>query len=525
MKKSLSSSKGAGKYNEASEWETGAVSGLREGISGDVSRRDALGLIGKTSLVALLASACRIDPPVRPVADPTRPNIVYIHSHDTGRYIEPYGHYVSTPNLQQFADEGMLFRQAFSASPTCSPARASLMTGMTPGCNGMWGLAHKGWNLNDYSQTLIPFLKKAGYTTALVGVQHIFAHRDPRVCAEKLGYNTLPKIRGGRLAEPVADAAVSYLNSALEQPFFLDIGFAVTHAFDMNPAGSYFGYENGDTGSVDIPPNLEDTAETRRDMADFAVAATALDKAIGRILATLEQRGLAEKTLVMITTDRSVPLPGMKCNHTDGGLGVSLMFRGPKEFSGGKVSNALVSHLDVFPTFCELLELPEPAWLQGTSLMPLVRGEVDEINEAVFAEHEIHVAPEPQASVRTKRYKYIRRLDGYDEPRPANTDQTYTKTLWLGRGWDAHLLVPKQLYDLSTDPEERRNLAADPEHKAVLSDMRGLMVARMNKYDNPLLRKYNVADAPPEKKALPVTPQFTPLSSDGYSEIGVIYTD
>ena len=94
------------------------ISPAHEDSGPAVSRRDTLELIGKTSLVALLASACRIDPPITPIADPKRPNIVYIHSHDTGRYIEPYGYDVSTPNLQRFADEGMVFRQAFSASPT-----------------------------------------------------------------------------------------------------------------------------------------------------------------------------------------------------------------------------------------------------------------------------------------------------------------------------------------------------------------------------------------------------------------------
>ena len=158
------------------------------------------------------------------------------------------------------------------------------------------------------------------------------------------------------------------------------------------------------------------------------------------------------------------------------------------------------------------------------SFMPLVRGAVDEINEAVFAEHEIHVSPEPQASVRTKHYKYIRRLDGSDAPRPANTDLTYTKTLWLERGWDAHLLVPEQLYDLAADPQEKNNLAADPEHQDTLSDMRRLLVARMERYDNPLLRKYNVTDAPPKKKVLPVTPQAIPQPNLEGSELGVIYT-
>ena len=489
-----------------------------------VSRRDALELIGKTSLVALLASACRINPPVRPVAGTTRPNIIYIHSHDTGRYTEPYGHHISTPNLQKFADEGMVFRQAFSASPTCSPSRASLLTGMTPGCNGMWGLAHLGWKLNDYSQTLIQALKRSGYTTALAGIQHI-AGGDPQEAAKLVGYDILPKINNPYSVAPVADAAADYLDNAPKQPFFLDVGFVATHALPKMRTGSYFGYENGDLVNAEIPVNLGDVPETRRDMADFGVAASKLDEAIGRVLGALEHNGLADNTLVMITTDHGIPLPGMKANHTDGGLGVMLMFRGPKGFSGGKVSNALVSQIDVFPTLCELLELPKPAWLQGKSLMPLVRGEVEEINEAVFAEHEAHAVPEPQASVRTRQYKYIRRLDGSDQPRFANTDLTYTKELWLQRGWDEHLVVPEQLYDLEVDPLEKHNLAVDPRHGGVLSDMRRLMVARMEKYDNPLLCKYNVADAPPEKRVLPVVPPLAPQSLDaGNSEIGVIYT-
>ncbi len=490
----------------------------------EVSRRDTLGLIGKTSLVALLASACRIDSPPIKNTDPKRPNIVYIHSHDTGRYTEPYGHHISTPHLQKFADEGMVFRQAFSASPTCSPSRAALLTGMTPGCNGMWGLAHRGWKLNDYSQTLIQTLKRSGYTTALAGIQHI-AGGDPQEAAKLVGYDTLPKINSPYSVAPVADAAVEYLGSSPKQPFFLDVGFVATHALPKMPAGSYFGYENGDLVNAEIPTNLGDVPETRRDMADFGVAASKLDEAIGRVLGALERHGLSDNTLVMITTDHGIPLPGMKANHTDGGLGVSLMFRGPGGFFGGKVSNALVSQIDVFPTLCDLLELPKPAWLQGKSLRPLIRGEVEEINDAVFAEHEAHAVPEPQASVRTIQYKYIRRLDGYDQPRPANTDLTYTKELWVKEGWDTPLVAPEQLYDLKTDPQERNNLAADPKYQGTLSDMRSLMVARMNRYNNPLLRKYDVADAPPEKRALPVVPQFVPQSlNSSNSEVGVIYT-
>ncbi len=91
-----------------------------------------------------------------------RPNIIYVHSHDTGRYLQPYGHAVPAPNLQRLANEGALFRQAFNAGPTCSPSRASLLTGMCPHINGMFGLAHRGFVLNEYKQHFLHSLRPSG---------------------------------------------------------------------------------------------------------------------------------------------------------------------------------------------------------------------------------------------------------------------------------------------------------------------------------------------------------------------------
>src|SRR5512138_3471119 len=100
------------------------------------------------------------------------PNILYIHSHDTGRYIQPYGYTVPTPNLQHLAEQGVLFSNAFCAAPTCSPSRAALLTGQCAHSSGMIGLAHRGFNLNNPAQHLATILHNNGYRTALVGVQH-----------------------------------------------------------------------------------------------------------------------------------------------------------------------------------------------------------------------------------------------------------------------------------------------------------------------------------------------------------------
>ncbi|MGE9292553.1 MAG: sulfatase-like hydrolase/transferase [Puniceicoccales bacterium] len=98
------------------------------------------------------------------------PNILYYHSHDTGRYIQPYGYQVPTPNLQQLAEEGVLFRRAFCAAPTCSPSRAGLLTGCAAHSVGMLGLAHRGFSLTDVSRTMVTYLREVGYETCLCGI-------------------------------------------------------------------------------------------------------------------------------------------------------------------------------------------------------------------------------------------------------------------------------------------------------------------------------------------------------------------
>lgn len=103
----------------------------------------------------------------------SHPNIIYIHSHDTGRYIQPYGHDIPTPNLQRLAEGGILFRNAFCAAPTCSPSRADLLTGQSPHSTGMTGLVNHGWELADFNQHLVHTLRTAEYYSILAGLQHV----------------------------------------------------------------------------------------------------------------------------------------------------------------------------------------------------------------------------------------------------------------------------------------------------------------------------------------------------------------
>ena len=90
------------------------------------------------------------------------PNILYLHSHDTGRFVQPYGYAVPTPRIQGLAEQGILFRQAFCAASTCSASRACLLTGQYAHTNGMLGLAHRGWSLHDYTHHIVHTLRTVG---------------------------------------------------------------------------------------------------------------------------------------------------------------------------------------------------------------------------------------------------------------------------------------------------------------------------------------------------------------------------
>jgi N-sulfoglucosamine sulfohydrolase len=408
------------------------------------------------------------------------PNILYIHSHDTGRYVQPYGAPILTPNLQRLAEAGVLFRDAHAAAPTCSPSRAGLLTGMTPQNAGMMGLAHRGWRLRDYRTHLVHTLHAAGYTSALAGVQHLAP--DPGG-AEVIGYHRQLPSRG-LLAEHLLPAALKYLRRPPKRPFFLSVGFVETH---FMPEGG-FGHGAGDPRYVRPPAPLPDVPPVRQDLADFARAVRVLDESVGTLLETLERSGLAETTLVVCTTDHGPPFPGMKGQLTLHGTGVMLLMRGPGGFMGGQVVDGLVSQLDVFPTLCDLLGVPPPPWLQGCSLLPLVRGEVASVRDALFTETTHHVAYEPQRCVRTDRYTYIRRFGARERPVLVNCDDSRAKSYLLEHGWRERAVPKEQLFDRLYDPLETHNLAGDPAYREVLTALQGRLGRWMRDTEDPLLK-------------------------------------
>ncbi len=402
------------------------------------------------------------------------PNILYLHSHDTGRYIQPYGEPVPMPNVQALADQGVLFRQAFCAAPTCSASRACLLTGQYGQSNGMLGLAHRGWSLRDYSHHIVHTLRDVGYTSTLIGEQHI--SKEPGV----IGYDEVMRIPTTRV-ETVAPLAMEVLRRPRSRPLFLSVGFFETHREFLGPGSLR------DVQYSKPPPNLPDSPEVRGDVAAFKASARSLDHGVGMVLNELDASGMADQTLIIFTTDHGMPFPGAKATLYDRGLGVMLILRGPHPFSGGRVNDALVSHIDLYPTICEYLGLPRPPFLQGVSLMGLLHGHARSAREEIFAGSTWHAAYEPQRAIRTTRHKYIRRWGDRATPVLPNTDDGPSKELLIRNGWAEREIPKEQLYDLLFDPNEANNVLAQPAYAEVRNDLSERLMRWMGETEDPLL--------------------------------------
>lgn len=403
-----------------------------------------------------------------------RPNILYIHSHDTGRYVQPYGHAIPTPNIQWLADQGIMFRNAFCAAPSCSGSRAALLTGEYCHTNGMMGLAHRGFALADYDHQLVRVLMANGYHSELIGEQHISA--DPDV----LGYSVVHEIPD-TWVHSVGPAAIEALRSGIREPFFMSVGFFETHRSFFEPSSVR------DRVYSLPPPFLPDTPEIREDIAAYKASARSLDHGVGSVLNALQETRLDERTLVIFTTDHGLAFPTAKASLLDRGIGVSLIMRGPG-FTGGRAVDELVSHLDVFPTVCEVAGIATPAWALGRSLLPLVTGEEPLGTRAeIFSELTYHAAYEPQRAIRTDRYKYIRRFDDYPYPVLPNCDDSPSKNAYLARGWATRGVARESLHDLFFNPGEGRNLVGDADYAGVLAELRERLHEWMVRTNDPLL--------------------------------------
>lgn len=409
---------------------------------------------------------------------PKRPNILVLISHDTGRFISPYGvETVNTPHFERLAAESICFRNAFSASPQCSPARACLFSGMYPHAVGVMGNVGRehGWRFPDNQRHAARILGEAGYQTWLLGMLH------ETWTPETLGFDTLD------LGFTVR-AAAEHLEACLEtrdrtRPFYCQIGCHETHRpWDRE------GTPSDDSKGVTVPPYLNDGPATRADMAQMQGAVNRLDAGLGQVLDVLDATGLAEETIVIVTTDHGLALPRAKCTLYDAGLGVLLFCRWPAGgWTAGQSCEALIHHVDVLPTLLDSCGVPAEAQMQGMSFAAFLAGEGPPPRDAVFGEKTFFQFYDPMRSIRTADHLYIR---NFELCRILETDSGAARAGSVAElGHRYHGGHPQEeLYDLEADPDQMENLAGQEACEAVRLTLAGRLGQWMRATNDPLLR-------------------------------------
>lgn len=415
-------------------------------------------------------------------------NIVYLHAHDAGRYVEPYGFPFENPHLMKFARESVLFRKAFCIAPTCGPSRSALTSGQYPHQIGMYGLpGGQGWKFDNYDKHLVNQLNRWGYQTVLAGVQHEASHSEhfPEIEYERVLEREDPvREQDGECYPETIDKVEAFLATRSdERPFFLSIGIDEPHRDnlarpELNLHGRsdrftktrYYDPDKLDWRYTAPMPWLPDLPELRKDMEAYREGVKIMDEYMGRVFYALKHNGLEENTLVIVTSDHGTEFPGGKKTLRDQGTQVMLLIRGPKDsaFSGGKVIEAMVTHLDLYPTICDMLGRAPGHRLEGQSLLRLAAGEVNSLHEAVYAEQTYHGTLEPLRSVRTERYKYIRRH--YPTGPQMRHDGPATPPM-EAFGWYDQRVGHEELFDLYMDPMEACNRASDPDCAGIKADL------------------------------------------------------
>lgn len=414
-----------------------------------------------------------------------RPNILFVIADDWSHpHAGAYGDgTVATPAFDRIAREGVLFRRAFTAAPSCTPSRAAILTGLPPhrlaeGGN-LWGF------LPSRFMVFPDLLEKAGYAVGHTGK----------------GWGPGRFEAGGRTRNPAGPRFASFQDFLAQrkdgQPFYFWYGSTDPHRPYDAGSGAKAGLRRE---SVKVPAFLPDTPEVRDDILDYYFEVQRFDRQLAALLEELERRKELDNTLVVVTSDNGMPFPRAKANLYDAGTHMPLAIRWPQGAKAGFVAEPFVSLLDLAPTFLEAAGILISSELPGRSLLPILAGKTETgARDRVFTERERHANVRrgdlsyPARAIRTAEFLYIR---NYRPDRwPAGDPERYfavgsfgdidggpSKSLLLDRREDAAirkyfaLATAKrpadELYDLRRDPDQLANVAADPAYAKALARLR-----------------------------------------------------
>jgi arylsulfatase A-like enzyme len=338
------------------------------------------------------------------------------------------------------------------------------------------GLTHAdfGWGLSPGERHAAALFAEAGYQSWLAFAQH--ETNDPAA----VGYERILQHGPTYLGLPAQlDAALAERDRG--RPMYLQMGFGPTHRpYDAD------GVEPDESLGITVPPYLLDGPGTREELAQLQGMVRRYDEGMGMFLDVLDQHGLRENTILVLTTDHGLAMPMAKGTLYDPGLETLLMMRCSGRWGAGQRRSEMISNVDILPTLLEACGIDLPENIQGRSFLPLLDGNDYEPNETIFAEKTFHGCYDPMRCVRTEQHKYIRFFEKATV-HPVPGDIMFGGAcLEMPRAMRRRA-CPEELYDLRVDPNERTNLAEDPAHAEVLSQLRGRLARWMRDTGDPLL--------------------------------------
>ena len=412
-----------------------------------------------------------------------QPNVLFIMADDLGWADVGFmgGRFFETPHIDQLAGEGISFRRCYAGAANCAPSRACLMSGQNTPRHGIYTVSPSARgksetrkliptpntrDLADEFYTIPEFFRDAGYATATFGKWHLGPDPksqgfDVNVAGSRRGnpgrngYFSPYKVdnlsdgpAGEHLTDRLTSEAISFLQHNHQRPFFLYLPYYSVHTpiLAKDSLKAKYAAKAGNTKDVNTV---------------YAAMVETLDHNVGRLLHVLDSLGLRENTLVVFTSDnggiRSIatqdPLRAGKGSYYEGGLRVPCIIRWPAEIAAGQSTDTPVCNLDFYPTFLEVLNLPEPDWqLDGTSLRPLWQGAT--------------------LPARPFFWHFPIYLQAYNPEEDDGRDplfRTRPGSVIIRDNWKLHQYFEDnglELYNLATDPGERNNLAETEADKA-----------------------------------------------------------
>ena len=466
-----------------------------------------------------------------------RPNIVVFTVDDMDiTSVNCYGNPMPnlTPNMDKLASKSVIFRNAHVSSAISMPCRQSMMTGLHSHRNGSMGFieVEKGSH-----PSLSGILMEYGYYTVSIGKGRDYK-AFPWTEFQDDGWKWPGDgwySRNPDFFYQKAKTAIQNAN-AKGQPIYLGVNTSDPHRpFPGSEQEKEFveKLRKTNANAVDYPvmepfcspdkayllPYLPDLPDIRKETAQYYTAVHRADITLGKIMNLLKEAGIADNTLIVFFSDHDAAMPTAKQNCYTHSSVTPLMISWPAQFKPAVVAKQMVSTLDLMPTILEALNVPIPQKQDGRSMLPILKGQNQKGRNSAFTtynyiSHGVQVFP--MRAVHTHEWSYVynpwsngikKRLQESGRPTENQSGLTFaaiqkaalTDTVMKKRLDYILLRRREELFDLRNDPYSFHNLAENPKYKKQLKQMRNLLIAEMERTDDPLLRSFENNESYPEE--------------------------